>query len=139
MAEPLSAGDKLAIHEIIYRYSLLADEADFVALGQLLSEADIYLQGRLLVSRDAAAVREKFAAAVRPEGAGHRHVTTNVIVDAISVDTATATSYFAFSETLPGETPRIMQCGIYRDTFERRGGTWLFTERRIVSDGKPQA
>lgn len=139
MEQPLDPRDTQAVERLILAYSLLADEGDFVSLGELMGEAEIYLQGRLLVSRDADLVREKFAAAVRPAGAGHRHFSTNIIISDGGTDAAVATSYFLFTETLAGDLPKVLQCGVYRDTFTRRGGVWRFAERRIVTDGRPQA
>jgi hypothetical protein len=129
--------DVEAIREQIALYCLYADEAQFDDIGQLLSDADIYLGDRQIAGRSAETVRAMFANAKRPSNGGRRHLTTNIIVTLQSQDAASAVSYFTWVETLAGEAPKILQCGVYRDRFERRAGAWRFVERRIHADGAP--
>jgi hypothetical protein len=139
VAEKLTTEDVLAIHEQIARYALYADEGDIEAVGDLMADTDLYAQGVLIVSKDAALIKKKFAATVRPEGAGRRHITTNIIVDALGPDLAAATSYFAWTEVIPGQKPHLLQCGVYRDKFKKTAVGWRFIERRAFSDGVPLA
>jgi hypothetical protein len=135
MADKLTTGDILAIHDQIARYALYADEGDFPAVGALLSDADFYAQGVLIVSKDAALMTRRFAESPRPAGAARRHFTTNIVLDAVGEDGATATSYYIWMETLPDEASRMLQCGVYRDTFKKFESGWRFIERRAEGDG----
>jgi len=139
MDEKLSVEDILAIQELIARYAYHADEGEHEAVSQLLACADLYAQGVLIASKDAALLKQKFSAHPRPEGVGRRHVTTNIIIDRLGSDTAAATSCFIWTEAAPGSPPRMLQCGVYRDRFQKLEGAWRFTERRAITDGVAQA
>jgi hypothetical protein len=139
MSDRFGVEDTLAIQELIARYALYADEGDHEAVGRLLAHTDLYAQGRLIASSDPALITQRFAATPRPEGVGRRHVTTNVIVTRLGPDLAAATSYFVWTESAPAAPPRMLQCGIYRDRFERVGGEWRFRERRAETDGMARA
>ena len=139
MAEKLSIGDVLEIQELIALYAYYADAGDAEGFSQLLAHADLWVQGALLVSKNAARLKKQFAATPRVEGGGRRHVTTNIIVKRQGPGLASSTACFAWIESGPGKPPRILQCGVYSDRFEQVDGAWRFTERRAVSDGLPQA
>jgi 3-phenylpropionate/cinnamic acid dioxygenase small subunit len=135
MSEGLDAADVLAIHDLLFRYCKHSDDGNFAEFAELLADADLFAQGKLVASKDPAFIRERFSATPRPEGCGRRHVTTNIIVEADGAGGASVTSYFVYTETLAGGQPRILQCGVYDDKFGKRDGAWRFIERRIAIDG----
>ena len=139
MAEKLSIGDVLEIQELIALYAYYADDGDTEAFSQLFAHADLWVQGTLMASKDAALLKKRFSRTPRVEGGGRRHVTTNVIVKRLGPGLAAASSCFAWIETGPAQAPRILQCGVYNDRFEKVDGAWRFSERRAVSDGVVQA
>ncbi|KOU57585.1 hypothetical protein ADK57_39115 [Streptomyces sp. MMG1533] len=86
---------------------------------------------RLVKGRDA--LRQYFGS--RPADRLSRRMMSNVLVEVVSPDTATATSYFTTyridgheGDMVPAGPP--VQVGHYRDAFHRRrDGTWLLSAR----------
>lgn len=118
--------DRLVAHEQIRqlasRYAVAIDSRDLDALVALF--VDDVRVGRSARGRDA--LRASFDESLRAIGVSILDVGTHVI-DLVDDDHATGTVY-CHGEIQDGER-WIHQAIVYRDTYERRDGAWLFVRR----------
>lgn len=118
--------DRLLAHEEIRqlasRYAVAIDSRDLDALVALF--VDDVRVGRSARGRDA--LRASFDESLRAIGVSILDVGTHVI-DLVDDDHATGTVY-CHGEIQDGER-WIHQAIVYRDTYERRDGAWLFVRR----------
>lgn len=130
----MTATDKLAITELLYRYAELIDAGDFDGVGRLLARATFGGSGPQGAS-GAENIAKLFGATTRRyPGHGNtprtRHLVLNPIVD-VTDDTAIARSTFCVvqnTETVPLQ-PIVV--GRYLDTFSCDDAGWYFTSRRV--------
>lgn len=130
----MSAEDKLAITELLYRYAELIDAGDFDGVGRLLARATFGGSGPQGAS-GAENIAKLFGATTRRyPGHGNtprtRHLVLNPIVD-VTDNTAAARSTFCVvqhTETVPLQ-PIVV--GRYSDTFSCDDAGWYFTSRRV--------
>jgi 3-phenylpropionate/cinnamic acid dioxygenase small subunit len=131
----MSAENKLAVTELLYRYAELIDAGDFDGVGQLLARATFGGTGPQVVS-GADAIAKLFAATTRryPDHGNTprtRHLVINPIVAISAERTATARSTFCVvqnTETVPLQ-PIVV--GRYFDAFSCDDSGWYFTERKV--------
>lgn len=133
----LAAADRLAIQELITRYSVSEDTGDAAEAASLFAEDAVVVNGRgeQTVGRDA--IRD--AAARRWENPAVRtkvHWATNILISATS-EGAQAQSYHMIVATDGGF--RIDGIVAKHDRFRRVDGRWLFTERRVAPIGRNDA
>lgn len=118
--------DRLVAHEEIRqlasRYAVAIDSRDLDALVALF--VDDVRVGRSARGRDA--LRASFDESLRAIGVSILNVGTHQ-VDLVDDDHATGTVY-CHGEIQDGER-WIHQAIVYRDTYERRDGAWLFVRR----------
>jgi hypothetical protein len=118
--------DRLIAHDEIRalasRYAVAVDARDLDALVALFVP-DVRV-GRDARGRDA--LRASFVASLSAVGVTILHVGTHVI-DLVDDDHATGVQYSA-GQVQDGDR-WIHQAIVYRDTYERRDGTWLFVRR----------
>jgi 3-phenylpropionate/cinnamic acid dioxygenase small subunit len=63
------------------------------------------------------------------------HLVTNTEIELDpSGSAASASSNFLMTRTADMEHAKLHACGRYLDRFERRGGSWMFSERIVVVD-----
>jgi 3-phenylpropionate/cinnamic acid dioxygenase small subunit len=130
----MTAADKLAITELLYRYAELIDAGDFDGVGRLLARATFGGSGPQGAS-GAENIAKLFGATTRRyPGHGNtprtRHLVLNPIVD-VTDNTAAARSTFCVvqhTETVPLQ-PIVV--GRYSDTFSCDDAGWYFTSRRV--------
>jgi 3-phenylpropionate/cinnamic acid dioxygenase small subunit len=130
----VSAEDKIAITELLYRYAELIDAGDFDGVGRLLARATFGGSGPQGAS-GAENIAKLFGATTRryPRHGNTprtRHLVFNPIVD-VADNTATARSTFCVvqnTETVPLQ-PIVV--GRYSDTFSCDDAGWYFTSRRV--------
>ena len=133
----MTAADKLAITELLYRYAELIDAGEFDGVGRLLARATFGGSGPQGAS-GAENIAKLFGATTRRyPGHGNtprtRHLVLNPIVD-VTDNTATARSTFCVvqnTETVPLQ-PIVV--GRYSDTFSCDDAGWYFTSRRVDID-----
>jgi uncharacterized protein (TIGR02246 family) len=118
--ELLVAHDEIRM--LAARYAVAVDARDLDALVALFVP-DVRV-GRDAVGRDA--LRESFAASLAAIGVSILQVGTHVI-DVADPDHATGVQYTAGQVDDGGRW--IHQAIVYRDTYERRDGRWLFVRR----------
>ncbi|GAA1134475.1 nuclear transport factor 2 family protein [Kribbella jejuensis] len=124
--------DVQVIRNLILRYAELVDDGDFGGVAELLADATYRGSGAPLHGR--AEIEQWFRETliVYPDGTPRtQHLTTNVAIEADGKDAASARSYVTVLQAVPGDVPRIIAAGRYRDRFERRDGSWRWTERNV--------
>lgn len=124
--DPIDPLDRLIAHDEIRllasRYAVAIDSRDLDALVALFVPD-------VRVGRDAfgrAALRSSFERSLAAIGVSILHVGTHVI-DLVDADHATGVQYSAGQVSDAGRW--IHQSIVYRDTYERRDGRWLFVRR----------
>lgn len=126
VAVAISPLDRLVAHEEIRqlaaRYALSLDSRDLDTLVGLFVD-DVQV-GRDLSGRDA--LKASFNESLRAVGVTILNVGTHVI-DLVDADHATG-SVYCKGEIQDGDR-WIHQAILYRDTYERRDGTWYFVRR----------
>ena len=123
------------VRETIARYAHLVDRGRIDELVELFAEDGTLEAGDRPPAHGRDAIRAFFlgtqgrlaSAAARPL---IRHHVSNVLVEIVGPEAATAASYFlAITERGPDHWGR------YQDRLVERGGRWLFQHRRARSDG----
>lgn len=127
------------IATLIFTYAERIDDGDFVGVADLFAHAEITFEGFSGVRRGRDQVRAMYEATTRRYQDGTprtKHLTTNVIVDADETrGTATARSYFAVLQAVPGQLAlQPIVAGRYQDRFERVDGAWRFAGRHMLLD-----
>jgi len=132
----MSAEDRLAISDLVYRYAELIDAGDFDGMGALLGRADF--GGANTPTMSGANVAGLFAMTTRlfpnHEGPGTpktRHLVLNLIVDIADDATAAARSTFCVIQATDLVPLQPIIAGRYHDRFARDDDGWYFTERII--------
>jgi len=132
----MSAEDRLAITDLVYRYAELIDSGDFDGMGQLLGRAAF--GGVNTPAMPGANVAGLFAMTTRlfpdREGPGTpktRHLVLNLIVEVADDATAAARSTFCVVQATDLIPLQPIIAGRYHDRFARDDGGWYFTERII--------
>ena len=134
----MSAEDKLAVTELLYRYAELIDAGDFDGVGQLLARSTFGGPASGSVS-GADNIAKLFAMTTRryPDHGNTprtRHLVLNPVVELNGDGTAATRSTFCVvqdTETVPIQ-PIVV--GRYYDTFGHDPdvpGGWYFTERTV--------
>ena len=131
--------DICAVKNLIYRY------ADCIDRGDLQSVADLFSHGRIIALDEAGGETDivgaeavhglyvSFTRLYEDDGSPHTlHVTTNVIVD-VDPDgqAASARSYAVVFQAVDGFPLQPIIGVRYYDRFEKAGGDWRFSERKI--------
>jgi len=130
----MTADDKEAIRELLFRYCHYADTADTDGWLSLYADEcslDMGMGGPPLVGKEALRL---FASARRPGIS--LHLSANQIIN-VDGDDANVESY-VFVIGGP-EDPRVRLAGRYLDRLRRVDGAWLFVSRRLDPLMRPQA
>ncbi|GAA2542691.1 nuclear transport factor 2 family protein [Mycolicibacterium diernhoferi] len=129
MSRAAGVADRLAVHELLYRYAELIDAGDFDGVGALLG------RGTFMGVAGAEAIAALFAATTRrfPEHGNRtrtRHLVLNPIVE-IEGARARARSTFCVVQQTDTVALAPIVAGRYADTFAHDGQDWHFTERTV--------
>ena len=135
----MKADDYFAIQNLIFRYCLLVDAADFEGVGALFSRADLhYDMGRPPFHRDPPAIVRSLREGVKlyaDNGSPHtRHVCTNVIIEPDGEGSARGESSVVVFQATPDLPMQPIIGGRYHDRFAKTDGVWHFTQRRFEAD-----
>lgn len=138
-SELVHADDYFAIQNLIFRYCLLVDSADFEGVGALFDRADLhYDMGSAPYHRDPVAIVRSLRHAVKlyaDKGSPlTRHVCTNVIIEPDGEGEARAESSVMVFQATPNLPLQPIIGGRYHDRFARSDGVWHFTRRRFEAD-----
>lgn len=127
-----------ACERLVARYSIKAD------LGAADEAADCYsVDGVLEIAGKRYAGRDVIRGRVvdAPEGQVSRHITSNILIDVISPDTAVGNAYVALyrgqkpagsNAALPMGLPLLI--GYYEDRYVRTKDGWRFAHRKLNVD-----
>ena len=131
---PLSAEDRLAIHELIARHCLVLDARDEAHLASVVTEDFKHEHAVFGIAEG----RQGFAALLQgnPDLLGAiRHQAVNVIASGTGPNTAEAVHYTIVVQVHPVEPessaplPRLFAHGVVRDQLVKQGGQWLIQRR----------
>jgi 3-phenylpropionate/cinnamic acid dioxygenase small subunit len=134
--------DHIEIVQLISRYGNCLDRGEFDELAALFTEdgefhidpspgIDSPLRGRTEIR---SSIEKRWR--VMNEAEQRRHVMSNIEITRLSGDTAearTTLTIFA-AERGVGKPVRLHGLGVYADTLQRDGQSWLFRERRLSVD-----
>jgi hypothetical protein len=135
-------GDRGAIENLMVLYTEALDVGAFERLGELFEHGNVTIEGGPHSGRQArgtTAVADLYRSivALDPEFGltGTRHFISNIFIEVgDSQEEAIGRSYFAVTQQTADLPLQIVACGGYHDRYERVGGQWRFTARRIVCD-----
>jgi hypothetical protein len=130
----LSTADRLAIHEVLYRYSHYLDHGRWDDFATLFSD-DCCLDLTPMLGRyEGAAGIRQFTGMIGSLGLFMRHLVTNITVDGDG-NNATVAAY-VMAITGSGDAQR-QSTGVYQDELVKRNGRWLLHRRRLALDVPP--
>ncbi|MEZ4333642.1 MAG: nuclear transport factor 2 family protein [Myxococcota bacterium] len=133
MAEAI---DYFLILNMLNRYSDAVDRGDFEGVGRMFHEADVYFPGdeKPSVRRGSGEFAKHlhrwtkvYADTGNPKT---RHLCVNPIIDFDDAEHARCQTYFVVFQAADGFPLQPIITGTYLDRLEKRGGEWVFTERR---------
>jgi uncharacterized protein (TIGR02246 family) len=117
-----------AIRRTIALYCQLCDDGRFEEWGDLYTEdARFCVLGKVYEGREEI---RGFIERAQPAGARGKHVAANPVIDVEGDEAVARTDYVFLSRN--GGSLALTSAGRYHDRLVRRGGRWLFSERRIV-------
>lgn len=133
--------DRFEVTELISRYGNCLDAGDFDALEALFAPDAVFRivpatsVPDLTGSRGIREAIERRWATVH-EGAQRRHVMTNIVVESVDGDRATARTVLLVFEVAkaPGSQVHSHGMGVYEDELVRIDGTWRFQTRVMTLD-----
>ncbi|MEU5088398.1 nuclear transport factor 2 family protein [Streptomyces sp. NPDC021356] len=125
--------DAQSVANLIARYAELVDTGDFAGVGELFAEGVFIGSGAPVRGRAAVEQMLRDSVILYEDGTPRTHHATSNL--AIEVDdeagTADARACVTVFQCLPDLPLQPVAAGRYNDRFERRDGTWRFTERRV--------
>ncbi len=133
MAEAI---DYFLIQNMLNRYSDAVDRGDFEKVGEMFRDADVYFPGEEKPSirkgtGDFAKHLHKWTRVFPDTGNPKtRHLCVNPIIDFDDATHARCQTYFVVFQAAEGVPLQPIITGTYLDRFEKRNGSWLFSERR---------
>lgn len=133
MAEAI---DFFLIQNELNRYSDAVDRGDFEKVGRMFQDADVYFPGEETPSirkgtGDFAKHLRKWTRVFPDTGNPKtRHLCVNPIIDFDDATHARCQTYFVVFQAAEGLPLQPIITGSYHDRLEKRGGSWIFTERR---------
>lgn len=133
----MDAIDYIQIQNLLNSYPYLLDTGDFVGVGRLLADADVYSGGALMASKDGTAVASAFRDWVITYEDGTprtRHYLANMIIDAIGEHSASVKSYVMVLQQTALLPLQPIIGGDYLDRLEKVDGHWRIVERRMGND-----
>ena len=137
----MDAADYLEIQALVHRYADLLDQGDADGAGALFEHAVFFLDeqseplSRFGENRMPQVFREWFR--FFPERAGRpntRHVTANLIVEQDGPGKVKAQCCVMVFQP-DDASVRALMSATYHDRFEKTGGRWRFSERRLLAYG----
>lgn len=143
LSHPLGLDDRVAIGELIHRYSYTWDSRDTDGwVGLFTDDAVIQASfvGKLAWSYGSTAERRTFIdgfyATMATQGLMNtRHVQTNTVLSLAGDGTVRGETMLVVAFQFRGEpAPRITNTGVYRDRFVRTPAGWRFARRDILVD-----
>jgi ketosteroid isomerase-like protein len=128
----ITVADKINIQELIAIYNITLDNKNIDEWTNTWLEDGIWstpfgeAKGKTELKNIANQITNEFAS-------GKRHVSTNIIIENASNNTASAQSYLTVTEAK--RTPEVVASGTYIDTLKKDANSkWKFVHRRLEID-----
>jgi ketosteroid isomerase-like protein len=128
----ISAADKINIQELIAKYNQALDNKAIEEWTNTWSDDGVWstpfgeAKGKTELKNIASQITNEFAS-------GKRHVSTNIIIENGTNNTASAQSYLIVIEAK--RTPEVVATGTYIDTLKKDANNkWKFLHRRLEID-----
>jgi len=138
----MDSADYLEIQALIHRYADLLDQGNADGAGALFDHAAFFLdeQSEPVSSPGRNRMPQVFHEWIgffpkHSGGPNTRHITTNTIVEPDGPDRSKAQSSVLVFQPTGAASVRALMGATYRDRFEKVGGRWRFTERRLLAFG----
>lgn len=133
------ADDYFAIQNLMHRYCLMIDTADFDGVGAIFAKAELdYGMGGPVFRHDPEAIADTLRQSVRlyaDSGTPRtRHVCTNIIIEPDGNEAARVQSSVIVFQATVGLPLQPIIGGRYHDRFNKADGQWHFTARRFEAD-----
>jgi 3-phenylpropionate/cinnamic acid dioxygenase small subunit len=127
------------IAALIHAYAEAVDAADYDAIAAMFAGAtyEVPTPDGYVVQRDAQIADAMRHTTIRHDGSPcTKHQITNLVIDLEeSAGTASARSYFAVLQAVPGLVPlQTILAGRYHDRFALVDGRWRFAQRIVLTD-----
>lgn len=127
------------ITALVHGYAEAVDAADYDTVGALFDGAtyEVPTPDGYVVQRDAQIAGAMRHTTIRHDGSPcTKHQITNLVIDVDEdAGTASAKSYFAVLQAVPGLVPlQTILAGRYHDQFARVDGRWRFSQRIVLTD-----
>jgi len=129
------AREKEAIAELIARYNYAIDHNDFRGWADCFAPEGVFdgMIGRYATHQEL----DRFTADVQKLTAttpNLRHYVTNIQTE-VDGDEARSRCFLLMTSTTKEGGSKVVIAGEYEDKLVKRGGKWLFTERKVRMDG----
>ena len=128
---PLSADDRLAIHELLARYCRIIDFGLWDEFTALFTTDCVVDFGELMGVHEGHDGVRRLGGMIGGTGLLMRHLVTNVMIDRATADQAEVFCY-VLALTGPGPASLMQTTGRYEDEVVKRDGRWLIRRRRAV-------
>lgn len=126
---PDATADRLAIHELLAHYGHLLDDLAYDRYDELFTEDVVFDMSAY--GQENLVSPQQIAAAFRGQ-ISYAHISTNVVVEDLSLDSATVRSkYIAFAND------GTINTGDYFDTVVRTPAGWRISHRRAAGRERP--
>jgi ketosteroid isomerase-like protein len=124
---------------LLYGYAELMDAGNFAAIGELLADAVVSMEGSHKTTTGADAITaeyQKWSQIYETGTPKTKHIITNLIVAPDDTgDSVQARSYFTVLQAVEGVLPlQPILAGRYRHSFTRIDGEWRCTAMHVVWD-----
>ena len=131
----LTAADRIAIQETLYRYCHCLDRGRWDEFATLFTDDCLLDLSQVLGSYAARDGIRQFCETMRSVDLFMRHLLVNVVVQG-DAEHARSEAYVVAITGPRGTTPR-QTTGFYDDELVKRGGRWLLHRRRLTLDVPP--
>ena len=127
----MSVDDRLAILDVISRWSHAADEGDIAAFDRIVGEnASLDVRGDVVTGR--ASIAE--VACQAPAGHQLRRHLRNSVFDDLDDLRATVRSYYLLTAAVDGGRPTPLATGVYVDELTKTTEGWRIDRRTVRPD-----
>ena len=130
---------RLAIADLIHRYSMAVSEGDDQSLRGFYAEGGTFagLTGEFRIDTDFDAYVESLRSMRSGAFPNLRQLATTPVVD-VNGDDAVAYTPVLLLATPPGGETRLVKSGVLKDRLVKTAAGWRFTRREALVDGAAQ-
>lgn len=121
---------------LVHEYARRLDDGDLDGVAALFEHATWRSPATGQNLRGREQVRRVYDRVVLYEGSPRtKHLITNLSVDLVGDDSASASCYFTVLQgVVPGQPIEVILSGRYLDRFEKVDGSWRYADREFITD-----